>query len=169
MPLSYQEQPAKPTQQAGPRSVGIAAQRHAGGQGGQAGAWRVCGPHSPNSPCLGGTWMATDRAELEKLTAPKLRELALEKYPDLTGVSGLKKEELVEAILAEEVRLGLRPKEAPRQATAQMGVSQLKATIRTFKQPRDSALGAKDRAGLAKARMQIKRMKRRLRKLREAS
>ena len=113
--------------------------------------------------------MATDRAELEKLTAPKLGELALEKYPDLTGVSGMNKEELVEAILAEEVRLGLRPKEAPRQAMAQMGVSQLKAAIRSLKPTRDSALGAKDRAALATARVQIKRMKRRLRKLREAS
>ena len=34
---------------------------------------------------------------------------------------------------------------------------------------RDSALQTKDRAGLAAARLQIKRMKRRLRKLREAS
>ncbi len=64
--------------------------------------------------------MATPRAELEKLTAPKLRELALEKYPNLTGVSGMKKEELVEAIIAEEIRLGLRPKEEKAQATAAM-------------------------------------------------
>ncbi len=113
--------------------------------------------------------MATGRAELEKLTAPKLRELALEKYPNLTGVSGMKKEELVEAIIAEEVRLGLRPKEEGRQATARMGVSQLKAAIRTLKKTRDSALQGKDRVGMATARQQIKRMKRRLRKLREAS
>ena len=113
--------------------------------------------------------MATSRAELEKLTTPKLRELALEKYPNLTGVSGMKKEELVQAIIAEEVRLGLRPKEEPRQATADMGVTQLKAGIRALKKTRDSALQGKDLAGLAAARQQIKRMKRRLRKLREAS
>lgn len=113
--------------------------------------------------------MATSRAQLEKLTTPKLRELALEKYPNLTGVSGMKKEELVEAIIAEEVRLGLRPKEEERRATADMGATQLKAGIRTLKQTRDSALQAKDRAGLAMARLQIKRMKRRLRKLREVS
>jgi hypothetical protein len=113
--------------------------------------------------------MATSRAELEKLTAPKLRELALEKYPNVTGVSGMKKEELVEAIIAEEVRLGLRPKEEGRQAMASMGVTQLKAAICEFKKARDSALQGKDRAGLATARLQIKRMKRRLRKLREAS
>ncbi len=113
--------------------------------------------------------MATSRAEFEKLTAPKLRELALEKYPNLTGVSGMKKEELVEAIIAEEVRLGLRPKEEGRQATANMGVTQLRAAIRGLKQVRDLALQGKDRAGVATARMQIKRMKRRLRNLREAS
>jgi len=113
--------------------------------------------------------MATSRAELEKLTAPKLRELALEKYPDLTGVSGMKKEELVEAIIAEEIRLGLRPREEARAATADMGVTQLKAAIRTLKTSRDAALQTKDGSSLAQARAQIKRMKRRLRKLREAS
>ena len=35
--------------------------------------------------------MATPRADLEKLTAPKLRELANAKFPDITGVSGMKK------------------------------------------------------------------------------
>jgi hypothetical protein len=113
--------------------------------------------------------MATSRAELEKLTTPKLRELAQEKYPNLTGVSGMKKDELVEAIVAEEVRLGLRPKEEKREATADMGAIQLKAGIRTLKKARDSALQGKDRKALAVARLQIKRMKRRLRKLREAS
>ena len=113
--------------------------------------------------------MATPRADLEKLTAPKLRELAKEKYPNLSGVSGMKKEELIEAIIAEEVRLGLRPTEEKRPATAAMGKTQLKAAIRTLKQSRDSALQAKDYAGLAAVRLQIKRMKRHLRKLREAS
>jgi hypothetical protein len=113
--------------------------------------------------------MGTPHADLEKLTAPKLRELAIAKYPSITGVSGMKKEDLVEAIIAEEVRLGLHPKEEERRATADMGATQLKAGIRTLKQTRDSALQAKDRAGLATARLKIKRMKRRLRKLREVS
>src|SRR5574341_1279411 len=113
--------------------------------------------------------MATPRADLEKLTAPKLRELALEKYPNVTGVSGMKKEELVEAIIAEEVRLGLRPKEEKQQATANMGTAQLKSAIRTLRKERDAALEGKDKAGVGKARLRIKRMKRQLRKLREAS
>jgi len=113
--------------------------------------------------------MATPRADLEKLTAPKLRELAIEKYPSLTGVSGMKKDELVEAIVAEEVRLGLRPKEQKTQATAAMGVGQLKGGIRGLKGERDVALQGKDSAKVRAARLQIKHMKRRLRKLHKAS
>lgn len=114
--------------------------------------------------------MPTPRADLEKLTAPKLRELAIETYPSITGVSGMKKEELVEAIIAEEVRQGLRPKEAGgRPATAAMGVGQLKAAIRGLKADRNAALAAKDRGAVGGVRLRIKRMKRRLRKLREAS
>jgi hypothetical protein len=111
----------------------------------------------------------TPRADLEKLTTPKLRELCLEKYPGIVGVSGMKKEELVEAIIAEEVKQGLRPKEDRQPATGAMGKLQLKAAIRGLRPARRAALEGKDRVGLAAVRGQIKRMKRRLRKLREAS
>ena len=78
--------------------------------------------------------MVTPRADLEKLTAPKLRELAIAQFPNVTGVSGMKKEELVEAIIAEEVRQGLRPKEERQtQATVKMGAAQLKTSIRALK------------------------------------
>jgi len=114
--------------------------------------------------------MATPRADLEKLTAPKLRELAVAQFPSLTGVSGMKKEELVEAIIAEEVRQGLRPKEERQtQPTVKMGAGQLKTSIRALKGTRKVALEAKDRAGLLGTRLRVKRMKRRLRKLRKAS
>ena len=114
--------------------------------------------------------MAIPRADLEKMTTPKLRELAIAQFPNLTGVSGMKKEELVEAIIAEEVRQGLRPKEVRQtQATAAMGKVQLKTAIRVVRGARKAALEAKDRAGLRGARQKIKRMKRRLRKLKEAS
>jgi hypothetical protein len=114
--------------------------------------------------------MATPRADLERLTAPKLRELAIEKYPNVTGVSGMKKEELVEAIIQDEVRLGLRPTEEPKaQATSAMGVGQLKAEIRKLKEQRKTALEKKDRAAAGHARLRVKRMKRRLRKLHDAA
>ena len=111
--------------------------------------------------------MATPRADLEKLTAPKLREFTNAKFPDITGVSGMKKEELIEAIVAEEVRLGLRPKSEQRQqATSAMGAGQLKTAIRDLKTARKTANERKDVAALKIARLQVKRMKRRLRKLR---
>jgi thioredoxin-like negative regulator of GroEL len=114
--------------------------------------------------------MATPRADLEKLSAPKLRELANATFPDITGVSGMKKEELIEAIVAEEVRLGLRPKSEQRQqATSAMGAGQLKTAIRDLTTARNTANERKDAAALKIARLQVKRMKRWLRKLRKAS
>jgi len=108
-----------------------------------------------------------ERAELEELTAPKLRELALEKYPEIQGVSGLKKEELVDAIIAEEVRLGLRPKEEVKRPPVQ--ASELKRQIKVLKATRTKALTAKNREQLRRSRAEIKQIKRRLRKLKEAS
>jgi hypothetical protein len=109
-----------------------------------------------------------EQAELEKLTAIKLRELCMEKYPEIQGVSGMKKEEIIEAIIAEEVRLGLRPKTDAFRPKAQM-VSDLKSQIRLFKSRRDQAVAGQDYPGLREARTSIKRLKRRIRKLREAS
>jgi hypothetical protein len=108
-----------------------------------------------------------ERAELEQMTAPKLRELALEKYPELTGVSGMKKDELVEAIIAEEVRLGLRPKEDAKRRPLQ--ASEWKQRIKVLKAERATALDGKDRGLLRQTRIKIKRAKRTMRKLREAS
>jgi hypothetical protein len=109
-----------------------------------------------------------EREELEKLTATKLRELCGEKYPEIVGVSGMEKEEMIEAIISEEVRLGLRPK-TDAVAPKGQGVSNLKAQIRLFKRQRDEALAAKNYHDLREARAGIKRLKRRTRKHREAS
>ena len=106
--------------------------------------------------------------ELEKLTATKLRSLCGEKYPEIVGVSGMKKEEIIEAIVAEEIRLGLRPKTDAVISKGQ-ATSDLKSQIRLFKHQRDEALAGKDYHGLRVARTGIKRLKRRIRKHREAS
>ena len=108
-----------------------------------------------------------ERTELEEMTAPKLKELALEKYPEINGVSGMKKEELIDAIIAEEVRLGHRPKEEDRRPPVK--VSGLKQMIKALKAERAKALDAKDRELLRGSRVKIKQIKRRLRKLKEAS
>jgi hypothetical protein len=108
-----------------------------------------------------------ERTELEEMAAPKLRELALEKYPEITGVSGMKKEELVEAIIAEEMRLGLRPKEEQKRRPVQ--AAEWKQRMKALKAERAKALDSKDRELLRKSRVKIKRIKRTLRKLKEAS
>ena len=108
-----------------------------------------------------------ERTELEEMTAPKLRELVLEKYPEIEGVSGMKKEELVEAIIAEEVRLGLRPKEEVKRQPVQ--ALEWKQRIKALKAERAKALDMKDRELLRRSRVKMKRIKRISRKLREAS
>lgn len=106
-----------------------------------------------------------EREELKKLTVTKLRELALERYPEIKGVSAMSKDQLIDAIIAEEVRLGLRPPEV-KKARKPPVASELKAKIRLLKRERDQALEVKDRGRLEKARAEIKRVKRLLRKLR---
>ncbi len=109
------------------------------------------------------------REDLEEMTVIKLRELALAQYPNIKGVSGMKKEALVEAIIAEEVTQGLRPKEDKAAPKAVGALAALKAQIRGLKADREKALGARDRKGLKAARSQMKRIKRKMRRLKEAS
>ncbi len=110
-----------------------------------------------------------ERADLEKMTATKLREYAMEKHPAVQGVSGIKKEDLIEAIIAEEVRLGIRPKEPPRAAPAAPKVGDLKAKIRALRADRDKALAGKDSATLKTIRTKMKRLKRQTKKLKKVS
>ncbi len=109
------------------------------------------------------------RVEFEKLPVTKLRALALEKYQEVKGVHGMKKDELVEAIIAEAVRLGHMEKEVGVEARRSAEASKFKVQIRALKAERERIMGAKDPAGLKGVRDQIKRLKRRLRALREAS
>ena len=110
-----------------------------------------------------------ERADPEKMTATKLREYTLEKHPGIQGVSGMKKEDLIEAIIAEEVKLGLRPKEATRAAPAPPKVGDLKAKVRGLRADRDKALAGKDRKTLKAIRTKMKRLKRQIKKLKKVS
>jgi hypothetical protein len=108
------------------------------------------------------------RIELEAMTVIKLREMALAQYPNLKGVSGMKKEDLVEAIVREEVGQGLRPKE-DQAAPKPSAMAALKAEIKGLKGDRGKALETSDRQGLRAARAQMKSIKRKMRRLRKAS
>ena len=95
--------------------------------------------------------------DLEKLTVVKLREMAKE-YPDLTGVTGLKKEELVDVLAG---KLGI---EKPHALAVGVDKGKIKAQIRELKKRRDEALKNKDREQLRATRKQLHRLRRKLRK-----
>ena len=120
--------------------------------------------------------------DLEKLTVTKLRELARERYPQIKGVHGMKKEELVEAIKAVEVELGIREKEEEKKAPHPevkhkakkkekkvWAIPEAKTLVKGLKGEREGAFASKDEKKLQEVRLKIKRLKRIMRKLREAS
>ncbi len=80
----------------------------------------------------------SSRPELEKLTVVKLRELAHE-YPQIVGAVGMKKEELIRAIL--EARGEPVEKEKKKDV---VHISQHKKEIRTLKEEKEKALTEKD-------------------------
>jgi len=96
---------------------------------------------------------------LEKMKVDDLREMAKEKT-DLEGVTGLKKEDLVEALAA---KLGI---EKPHKVIeAGLGKRKIKAEIRALKEHRNSAVEAHDAKELKRVRRRIHGLKRKLRKL----
>lgn len=104
------------------------------------------------------------RHELEKMTVVKLREEAI-KYPELTGVHGMKKAELVYELAK---LMGLPEEETPKKKVkVKKGKTKgsLKKVIRSLKEKRSEALQAKDAKSLKIVRKKIKSAKRKLRKL----
>jgi hypothetical protein len=98
-----------------------------------------------------------DYHELEKNTVSKLREMTKE-YPDLKGVSGMKKQVLVDT-LAELMGI-----EKPHKVVTGIDKSAIKAEIRALKKVRDEALEAKDRKKLHDTRRELHKLRRSLRK-----
>ncbi len=96
---------------------------------------------------------------LEKMTAKELRELAIEKIPQITGASGMDKDELVSAI--KDV-LGLTEED---QATVYKDeILSLKRRIKELRAQKEQAqeMSQKEKE---KLRKQIKQLKRRTRRL----
>ena len=93
--------------------------------------------------------------ELAKLTVAKLREMAQE-YPDVKGVTGLRKEQLVD-LLADKMGI-----EKPHKVVVGIDKKTIKAGIRALKKERDKALEAKDHAELKKVRRKLSRLRRKL-------
>ncbi len=100
-----------------------------------------------------------DYERLRKLTVVKLREEA-HKFPDVKGVSGMKKEQLLE-LLCE--KLGISPDKKPEAIPIDKGV--LKRKIHELKALRSEALEKKEHKDAALYRKRIHVQKRRLRKI----
>ena len=96
--------------------------------------------------------------ELEHKTVNDLREMAA-KYDDIDGVSGLKKQQLVDALCE---KLGI---DQHVHVPEGIGRRKLKERIGALKKRRTEALGASDRKALGEVRREIKSNKRRLRRI----
>ncbi len=96
---------------------------------------------------------------LEKMTVGNLRELLKEKDPERKGVSGLKKDELVEALAA---LLGI---EKPHKVVEGADKASIKAAMRDLKKKREEALAAGDSGAAAAARSEARKLKKQLRRV----
>jgi hypothetical protein len=100
---------------------------------------------------------AVDLKTIQKMTADKLRD-ELTKYPDVTGVSALKKDKLV-ALLCDKLGIDMHA-----HAAAAIDKTAIKKAIRALKKERDAATVAKDLKHATEIRHKIHREKHRLRR-----
>jgi hypothetical protein len=107
---------------------------------------------------------------LDKMTVVELRELAKEEIPGITGVTGMKKDQLLEAI--KEAR-GIQ-EEAPAKKKKQkrtagpkkvMSVQEMKQEIVRLRAERETVRQTKDKKKLEIIRRRINRLKKMTRKV----
>jgi DUF438 domain-containing protein len=89
---------------------------------------------------------------LERMTTTDLKEAA-KSIPDLTGVHGMKKEELIAALRKSK---GI---EAPKARRVVDSIRNLKRQIKALKEKRAEAITAKDRKTSAVSKRRISRLK----------
>jgi len=99
-----------------------------------------------------------DFHELSKNTVSRLREMAKEQLPDLKGVSGMKKDQLVDALAD---KLGI---DKPHKVVQGVDKASLKVQIRKLKAARAAAVEAKDKAKMKETREQLHQLRRQLRR-----
>ena len=104
--------------------------------------------------------------ELQKMTVVKLRQEAMQ-HGSISGASGMSKSQLIEA-LADLLGIDMDAPARLVSATISGDKTVLKSEIRSLKTARDEALAAGDESGLNRARTDIKKRKRALRRLAEA-
>jgi hypothetical protein len=104
---------------------------------------------------MGGKKKAEKEKPLDKMTAKELREVAAE-IPEITGVHGMNKEELLTAI--KEAR-GIAVDKPGKKKSGEL--RELKKKIKALKIKRQEALDAKDKKMATIYRRRISRLKKR--------
>lgn len=103
---------------------------------------------------------------LDKMTAKELRELCLKQIPQITGASGLGKEELLAQI--KEV-LGIGGEEGEQVSPYKSKILSMKGTMRELRSARVAITGEGARQKREILRRQINKLKKRTRRLAKAS
>jgi len=106
---------------------------------------------------MGAKKKETKEKPLDKMTAKELRELAKE-IPEITGVYGMNKLELITAV--KKVR-GIEEKPGKQ---ADSSVREIKKTIKKLKMARESALSTNDKKMATIYRRRITRLKKKTRR-----
>lgn len=108
-----------------------------------------------------------DEKDLKKMTATKLRELAAKNYPSIHGVTGMKKDELISALLEgmkENVEITVEKKIEGEEDFLKKKKT-LKQQVKEMKEQRDKAIKGKDQKLLKQSRYKLKKLRRALRRL----
>ncbi|MEW6615461.1 MAG: Rho termination factor N-terminal domain-containing protein [Thermodesulfobacteriota bacterium] len=100
--------------------------------------------------------------DIEKLTVPELREEA-KKYPEITGVSAMKKAELIEAIR----KVSGKPKKNKKSTKEKplKSKTDIKRELRSLKPQKQKALENRDKKALKSLKNRIKKLKRMTKRL----
>ncbi|WP_428564603.1 MAG: hypothetical protein ACP59X_02510 [Solidesulfovibrio sp. DCME] len=103
---------------------------------------------------------------LDKMTAKELRDLVLKQIPQITGASGLGKDELLVQI--KEV-LGIGGEEGPAVSPYKMKILSMKGKMRELRAKRAEVSGDDSRKQKDQLRRQVNKLKKRTRRLAKAS
>jgi hypothetical protein len=98
---------------------------------------------------------------LHKMTAKELRELCINKIPQITGASGMDKEALVVAV---KEALGFKTDENKGQSPYKEQIWALKRQVRALRREKDG-IPAKQRQDRSRLRRKINHLKKRTRRL----
>jgi hypothetical protein len=102
---------------------------------------------------------------LDKMTAKELRELVLKQVPQVTGASGLGKDELLVQIKA---ALGMGGEDGPKTSPYKTKILSMKQKMRSLRTKRTEVAGDGSRRQKEILRRQINKLKKRTRRLAKA-